>query len=247
MAHLISFVRPLPPALRLAVEAQPHSIELDLARTALVVVDMQNDFAHPEGWFGARGVATEPASELVPKINALTSVLRPKGVPVIWLNWGVRSDLAEMPEAILARGGQNTGAPTYGDPSPSGHGRILVEGEWGARVIDDLVIAPTDINVSKARLSGFAHNALDAILRKRDITTLLFAGVNTDRCVFATLQDAGFLGYDCVLLSDATATSSDQTTTGVIHDLVIRLHGAVATSADFVSALTTPSNLEVAL
>lgn len=242
MAVPISFVRPLPPSMQVTFPALPLPVELDLARSALIVIDMQNDFAHPRGWFGARGVPTAQATDLVPQINILTAALRRVGAPVVWLNWGVRPDLAEMPYGILERAGHHCGDLTYGDAAPSGNGRILVDGEWGAQPLEDLELAPSDLVVSKSRLSGFAHTTLDAILRKRDVTTLLFAGVNTDRCVFATLQDGGFLGYDCVLLSDVTATSSDEPTTIVIYKLVMRLHGVVATSADLLSALPTPPN-----
>jgi ureidoacrylate peracid hydrolase len=96
-------------------------------------------------------------------------------------------------------------------------------------VIDELAVAPGDITVHKHRLSGFWDNELDSILRQQGITTLLFAGINTDRCVFSTLQDANFLGYDCVLLKDACGTSSPAYVTRGMHFIVQLLHGFVAT------------------
>lgn len=75
----------------------------------------------------------------------------------------------------------------------------------------------------------------------RGATTLLFAGVNTDRCVFSTLQDAGFLGYDCVLLEDACSTPSAAYLTRAIHFIVRQLHGFTARSADLITALAVPS------
>ena len=103
--------------------------------------------------------------------------------------------------------------------------------------------AADDITVFKHRLSGFHDNELDSILRQLGITTLLFCGVNTDRCVFSTLQDAGFLGYDCVLLKDACSTPSPVYVTRAIHFLVDKLHGFVGTAEALIPALTAASSL----
>ena len=67
---------------------------------------------------------------------------------------------------------------------------------------------PADVHVAKYRMSGFPDTPLDSILRNLRVTTLLFAGVNLDQCVLCTLQDANFLGYDCLLLEDCAATTS---------------------------------------
>jgi nicotinamidase-related amidase len=157
-------------------------------------------------------------------------------VPVIWLNWGIRADRANLPATFIAKG-RSARANTYAEPSPSGRGRILVRDEWGAAIIDRLTVSPTDILVHKHRLSGFWDNELDSILRQRDITTLLFAGVNTDRCVFSTLQDANFLGFDCVLVEDACATVSPDYVRDAVLFLVRLLHGVVATSDAIFSAI----------
>ena len=223
-----SLVRPLPPQRVVELEAQPVDIAFDLSRTALIVIDMQNDFCHPQGWFGARGVSTDAAIALCPGINLLTRSLRAFNVPVIWLNWGVRGDRAELSETLIMRGGAFSGLPSYGDASSTGQGNILVEGSWGAELFEDIEAAPSDLVVHKNRLSGFWNTALDAILRNRQVTTLLFAGINTDRCVFSTLQDAGFLGYDCVLLSDLAATSSNSSVSEAAMQIITLLHGFTA-------------------
>ncbi len=235
---VISLVRAVPEPAVVRIAGEPADVEFDLARTALIVIDMQNDFGHPDGWFGSRGIASDQVRALCPAINGLTAALRGASVPVVWLNWGLDPDLADMPQAILDRGGAFGHAPTYGDPSPSGRGRILVKGEWGAKLLDTLEQDPADIEVHKNRLGGFFHSRLDAVLRKRDVTTLLFAGVNTDRCVFSTLQDAGFLGYDCVLLSDATATCSSTTTRDAVTEVITLLHGVAVSTGDLLPAVS---------
>jgi nicotinamidase-related amidase len=83
-------------------------------------------------------------------------------------------------------------------------------GSWAAAVVDELEPQAEDIRVDKYRMSGFWDTPLDSILRNLGKTTLLFAGVNADQCVMATLQDANFLGYDCILVQDCTATTSPE-------------------------------------
>jgi ureidoacrylate peracid hydrolase len=230
-AQKISFVRPRRRQRLVAVAGEQGTIELDLARAALVIVDMQNDFLHPDGWFPRCGSDPAPARALVPRLNALSAACRAAGLPVVWVNWGVRADCANLSPGLMAKGRLHGRRPGYGEPSPAGRGSILVRDQWGAAVADDLVVARDDLLVHKHRFSGFWDNELDSVLRNRDVTTLILAGINTDRCVFATLTDASFLGYDCILLIDAVATSSPAYVTDAIRYLVELLYGAVATSA----------------
>jgi ureidoacrylate peracid hydrolase len=232
----LSFVRPRTASRIVTVAATPQPVEIDLATTCLIVVDMQNDFLHPEGWFAARGVDGAPVAAVIPAVERLTAAVRRAGVPVIWLNWGIRADCANLPSTVMAKGGSDV-APTYGGPSPSGRGRILVRDDWGAAIVDALSVDPADTHVHKHRLSGFWDNELDSILRRRAVTTLLFAGINTDRCVFSTLQDANCLGHDCILIEDACATVSPDFVRDAVLYLVRLLHGAVATSGAVMAAI----------
>lgn len=224
-------VRPRP----LRFEAAPQSIEIDIARSVLVVVDMQNDFCHAEGWFGQKGIDVRPMRKPIPVIAKLLPVWRKAGGTVLWLNWGVRPDRLNLSPAIQFKG--KSGGVGYAERSPRDRGRSVVPGDWGAQVVQELAVAPADITVFKHRLSGFWDNELDSILRQQGSSTLLFAGVNTDRCVFSTLQDAGFLGYDCVLLQDACSTPSPAYVTRAIHFIVRQLHGFVATTQALLPAL----------
>ena len=113
----------------------------------------------------------------------------------------------------------------YGDATPDGKGPILERGSWGAAVVDELAIEPGDVLVHKYRFSGFHDNELDSVLRNGAITTLLFTGTNTEVCVLATLMDAGFHGYDCILVEDACSTSSPAATTETVTRLVRDLYG----------------------
>jgi len=233
----INLVRALLIPKAVQLDAQPQRISLDMVRSVLVVVDMQNDFCHPKGWFGQKGISVKPMRKPIPAIAVLLPAWRAAGGTVLWLNWGVRPDRLNLPPVVQFNGKRSADAVGYAETSPEDRGRSLVPGEWGAQVVDELAVEPGDITVFKHRLSGFWDNEFDSILRLRGTTTLLFAGVNTDRCVFSTLQDAGFLGYDCVLLEDACSTPSPAYVTRAIHFIVRQLHGFTARSADLITAL----------
>lgn len=195
------------------VASLPQSIVIDLARTALLVIDMQNDFCHPQGWLASIGVDIAPARRPIKPLQAALPALRSAGVPIVWLNWGNRSDRLNLsPSALHVYNvdGQSVGLGDAlpGAPCDAAQSNVLQAGSWGAAVVSDLVKAPADVSVDKYRMSGFQDTCLDSVLRNMDITTLLFSGVNADQCVLATLMDANFAGYDCILLDDCTSTTS---------------------------------------
>ena len=240
----VSFVRQprQPRPLRIA-DAAPQAVEIDLARTALLVIDMQNDFCHPEGWFAQKGLGTRAARKPIPMLQALLPAWRAAGGTVVWLNWGIRADRRNLAPTVQFKGKRTADGVGYAEHSPLDHGPSLVQGSWGAQVIDELAVAPSDISVHKHRLSGFWDNELDTLLRQQGITTLLFSGINTDRCVFSTLQDANFLGYDCVLLQDACSTPSPAYVTKGVLYIVQLLHGFVASAASLLRALPGASSI----
>ena len=197
----------------LALAALPQNIVIDMARTALVVIDMQNDFCHPQGWLASIGVDTAPARQPIKPLQAVLPVLRTGGVPVIWLNWGNRPDKLNLsPSALHVYNGDGQsvglGDALPGAPCDAAENHMLQAGSWGAAVVEELAKAPLDISIDKYRMSGFYDTCLDSVLRNLDIHTVLFAGVNADQCVLATLMDANFSGYDCVLMEDCSATTS---------------------------------------
>jgi len=218
------------------IDAAPQRLTLDLARTAIVVVDLQNDFCHPDGWLASIGVDVSGASSPVEPLQETLPVLRAAGAQVIWLNWGNREDLANLPPGVrhvYDADGNSTG---IGDSLPNGSA-VLTEGSWAAALVDELVPEPEDVQVSKYRMSGFFDTPLDSILRRMRVDTVLFAGVNTDQCVLATLSDAACLGYDVVLVEDLCATTSPQFCTDATIYNVRQVFGFTTTSAQLRAAL----------
>ncbi len=189
--------------------AMPSAIEIDMARTVLVVVDMQNDFCHAEGWLASIDVDIEPARRPIDPLVAGIPVLRTAGVPIIWLNWGTRPDRINLPPNVISVYDPQGLGVGIGSTEPTG-APVLEHGSWGAELVDELAAVRRlhDIGIDKHRMSGFWDTELDSTLRNLDATTVLFAGVNADQCVLATLVDAACAGYDVVMLEDASATTS---------------------------------------
>jgi len=187
--------------------AMPQRLTIDLSRTALIIIDMQNDFCAPDGWLASIGVDVTPACRPIAPLNTLAAALRAAEVPVLWVNWGNRPDLLNASPSLLhvyKPAGTGVG---LSDPLPNG-ARVLERGSPSAAIVDGLDVADGDIHIAKMRMSGFWDTELDQVLRNLGVSTLLFGGVNADQCVLATLMDANFLGYDCIMLEDGSATTS---------------------------------------
>ncbi|WP_309389499.1 cysteine hydrolase family protein [Chelatococcus sambhunathii] len=204
----VSLLRDAAPARPLTVHDKGRAITFDVARTAMIVVDMQNDFCHPDGWLAHIGVDIMPARAPIGPFKALLPALRAAGVPILWVNWGNRPDRMNLSPALLHVYNPTGAGVGIGDPLPKSGAPVLEAGSWAAAIADGLETDPADIQVAKYRMSGFPDTPLDSILRNLRVDTLLFGGVNMDQCVLCTLQDANFLGYDCLLVEDCCATTS---------------------------------------
>lgn len=190
------------------IAAEPQNITIDLKRTAIVVVDMQNDFCAPGGWVDYLGADLSPERAPIKPLQTLLPVLREADVPVIWVNWGNRPDRKNLPPTTLYVFNPDGNGIGIGGALPGNGFHLLEKDSWSAAVVDELAPLPEDIQVDKYRISGFWDTPLDSILRNLDVKTLLFGGVNTDQCVLHSLTDAHFLGYNCILVEDCCGTTS---------------------------------------
>ena len=236
---LVDTVRGAVAASPARLPALPQTLMIDRRRTALIVIDMQNDFCHPAGWIGAMGVDNASLRAIYAPINRATAAARAAGLPVLWVNWGVRPDLLNLSPGTQHPFNPNGAGPGLGGTTTGPHGdyRVLTQGEWGAAIVDDLDVAPGDVRIDKHRISGFWDTPLDAILRNLGVTTLIFAGVNADHCVLGTLMDGNFKGYDTIMLEDGVATTSpDFCLQAAVHNVRF-CFGFTATSADLADAL----------
>lgn len=237
----VDLTRPYRRERRVEVEAAPKTVVFDLASTALVVVDMQNDFCHPDGWLAGIGVDIAPARAPIDPLRRLLPVLRGQEVPIIFVNWGNRPDRANLSPTLFhvykPLVGAAAGFAGLGEPLPGSGSPVLQKDAWSARIVDELAPEPSDILVDKYRMSGFWDTPLDSILRQRRVTTVLFAGVNLDQCVLHTLADANFLGYDTLLIEDCAATTSPAFCADATLYNVRQIFGFTLKSADLISAV----------
>lgn len=222
-----------------SVAAEPQNLVVDLSRTAFVIVDMQNDFCEKGGYLDYRGVDYTLDRKPIEPIARTAPLLRSAGVPIVWLNWGVRPDLLNTSPSLLHAHTPDGEGAGLGETIPGG-APILTEGGWGAAIVQGLEPDPRDIRVTKYRFSGFWDTPLDSILRNLGVQTLLFAGVNADQCVMSTLQDAMFLGYDCILVEDCVGTTSPEYCMQATLYNVKLLYGFVTQSARIAAALSEP-------
>ena len=181
----------------------PEPLEVDLQRSAMVVVDMQNAFASTGGMLDLAGVDISHAPRVVRAIRAVLEAARPAGIPIVYLQMGYKPDLSNS-------GGPNSPntrkelALHLMQVRPELRGKILTEGTWDFALVDELAPQPGDLVIIKTRYSGFAGTTLDSHLRTRGVQFLFLAGIAANVCVESTLRDAYFLDYWPVLLTDGT-------------------------------------------
>jgi ureidoacrylate peracid hydrolase len=220
-----------------SVAAKPESLSIDLSRTAVLVVDMQNDFAAPGGMFDRAGIDIRLIRAAIGPTQAVLAAARRTAIPIVYLKMEYRPDLADL--GALDEPNQIKHGPfRVGERVDIGgrEGRILVRGTWNTEIISELVPQPGDLMVSKNRYSGFYETTLDAELRTRIVKYLIFTGCTTSICVESTLREAMFRGYSCLLLSDCAAEPLG--THDASLQVIEKLFGWVATSGDFLKALS---------
>jgi nicotinamidase-related amidase len=225
----------------LELDARPQRVTIDLARTAIIVIDLQNDFCHPDGWLAAIGVDISPTRAAIDTVRAALPAVRGADIPIVWVNWGNRPDRANLPPGVLHVYDPAGDGVGIGSAASTSSTAVLQAGSWGAAVVDELDIAPGDLRVDKFRMSGFVDTALDSVLRNLRVDTLLFAGVNADQCVLSTLMDAANIGYDVIMLTDAVATTSPEYCMDATVYNVRQCFGFTASAQDLVRALTAES------
>jgi ureidoacrylate peracid hydrolase len=182
---------------------KPEPIEIDFAKSAVVIVDMQNAFASKGGTLDLAGIDLSEAPRVVRAIAAVLNAARAAGVSVVHLQMGYKRDLSNA-GGVRSPNYYKETAMHLMCSKPELTGQLLTEGSWDFALVDELAPEPGEIVVIKTRYSGFAGTTLDSQLRVRGIQYLLFAGIAANVCVESTIRDAYFLDYWPILLADAT-------------------------------------------
>jgi len=185
----------------IAVEARPAPFAFDPATTALLIIDMQRDFLEPGGFGEALGNDVGQLRRTIAPLAALLAGWRAAGLPVIHTREGHLPDLSDCPPAKLARG-----APSMriGDEGPLG--RILVRGEYGHDIVDELAPAPGEPVVDKPGKGAFYATNLGGLLEELKVASLVVTGVTTEVCVHTTVREANDRGYECLVLADCVGS-----------------------------------------
>lgn len=193
-----------PPGRTVEVAARPDPLRIDTAKTAVLVVDMQNDFGAKGGMFDRAGIDISGIRSAVPPTAKALDAARSAGIKVVYLKMAYLPDLSDLGSVESANRtrhlrlgvGQHVRAPNGSES------RILIRDTWNSDIVDELAPRAEDLVIYKTRFSGFFGTDLDERLKALGIEDLVVTGCTTSICVDSTVRDAMFRDYRCVLLSD---------------------------------------------
>lgn len=234
------------------IDAKPEPIAINPTQAAVIVVDMENDFAAKGGMFDRAGIDISGAQKAIAPTAKVLAAARQAGMKIIYLKMGYRADLSDLGAPDSVNRTRHLKVMSVGQKiqAPDGReSRILIRGTWGTDIVPELKPEPNDIVIYKTRFSGFYQTDLDATLRKLGIKYLIFTGVTTSICVESTVRDAMFRDYLCVLLSDCTSEPIGSDLPRTNHEASLlnteRLFGWVSDSEQFIKAVQTQPEASV--
>lgn len=216
------------------LDAEPESLQLEPARTALLIIDMQRDFVEPGGFGETLGNDVSLLRDCIEPCRQVLAAARAHGLLVIHTREGHRPDLSDAHMQKIQRGNP---VLRIGDPGPMG--RILIRGEAGHDIIPELYPAAGEPVIDKPGKGAFYQTDLELILQKRGIGTLLVCGVTTEVCVHTTVREANDRGLRCVVLGDCCASYFPEFHAVALRMVVAQggIFGWVSTAHHFLTAI----------
>ena len=189
------------------IAARPDAIRVDLGKTAVLVIDMQNDFGAKGGIFERAGLNIGPIQRAVAPIREVLEAARAAGMPVVYLKMGFRPDLSDLGEedGPFRAHHRSFGVGTSVQAPDGQPSRLLVRDTWNTEIVPQLTPKAGDKVVWKHRYSGFFETELNEVLKRAGVRTLIVTGCTTSVCVESTVRDAMFRDYSCLLLADCMA------------------------------------------
>lgn len=228
----------------ITLTARPEPVDLDPAKTAVIVVDMQNSFATKGGMFDIAGYDISGAAAAIEVNQRLLEACREARIQIVYLQMTYKAGLED---------GGDPGSPNYHKElglrmmrnAPELDGKLLVENTWDWQVVDELAPQPGDEVIQKSRYSGFCRTGLEAYLQSKGIRYLLFTGIATNVCVESTARDAYFSEFWPILVEDAMNHSGPEFNRQATLWNFERVFGWVTRSADVIAAFNVERNASV--
>ena len=226
------------------IMAKPDSITIDASSTAVIVVDMENDFGAKGGMFDHAGVDISMIHKVIDPTAKVLEAARLAGIKIIYLKMAFRDDLSDIGSDESVNRVRHLNFKHVGDTinAPDGSkSRILIRNTWGTDIVPELKPQDGDIVMYKTRFSGFYQTNLDSTLKQLHKKNLIIIGCTTSICVESTVRDAMFRDYLPVVLGDCTAEPIGNNFPRSNHEaslLTIQtLFGWVSNSNEFIKAI----------
>jgi nicotinamidase-related amidase len=207
----------------------PYDGRLDPASTALLVIDLQEDFLSPDGYFARKGYDPTPLRAIIPPVNRVIGAARRAGCAVVHTRQGYRADLADMTPYERWR---RRRAGLEGT-------QVLLRSSPGFAIVPEIDVAPDDIVIDKTANGAFTYTDLEHVLRAKGVTHLFLTGCTTDVCVHSTLREAQDRNFQCCLIEDACASGDPYAHRAAVHMVTVEdgVFGVVSDSDKVAAAL----------
>jgi nicotinamidase-related amidase len=217
------------------VPAKPYEFNFDPESTALLVIDMQRDFVLPGGFGESLGNDVTPLRRAIAPTKKVLDLFRAKHMKIIHTREGHRPDLSDCPPSKRERGKLKI---KIGDTGPMG--RVLVRGERGHGIVDELAPLPSEPIIDKPGKGAFFATDLDLILKNWEIRSLVVTGVTAEVCVHTTVREANDRGYECLVLEDCIASYFPEFYQAAVAMISAQggIFGWVTQSKELIAALT---------
>jgi len=227
--------------MNIIVEAEPEPVEIDVSKTAILVVDMQNAFVRQGGYFDIIGHDVSATGRIIGPCRKIVSTGRQKGIRIIYMQMEYSPEWIDKVEpSYPAR--YKSKALSLLRQNPELRDKLPIHGTWGATIIEELYPHQNDIVVQKQKHDGFIGTDLDNILRSNDIRYLIFTGTATNICVESTLRHAFSLDYFAILIDDAVSQAGPSSNQEAAIFNVKSVFGWVTTSEKLLKAMETIEN-----
>ncbi len=227
----------LKPSKRVTVNAKPEPIEIDVGRSAVIVVDMQNAFVSEGGMFDTFGWDISACEGVIENNKKIIQAARRAGAKIVFLKMSYDPDYSNSGGPESPNWHKELGLVMM-KKNPEYWGRFVTKGSWDEEICEELKPEPEDISVRKQRYSGFAGTNLDLILKTYNIKYCIYTGVATNVCVESTLRDGFFLDYWPILISDAVNNAGPPMTQQATFWNIEALFGWVTTTDDLLKAIS---------